>query len=326
MSIPKSFFCPLTKEIMVSPVLLIEDRRTYEKSALKDWLQNHKTSPTTKQILKNKDFIENIALKDSIKEFHEKQQKARYCEKLSNALLITNGNGTKFDNNSHSKINIRISMFGDSYVGKTSILQYLQFEDQIRKDRCESTIAYSIAQLHLDDLFENQYVVTITVHDLAGSTRFSDVWPSHYKCHGAIFVCSKDVPKSLENISRQWYPKLRECGLDECQCIVACNKVDFGDYFEDQMFRDVEQFSLRNDLPLFYTSAVTGRNVKTMFNQLVLCILNNSVLLAQLKENNSILKNTVDLHRRSTSTTAAFRPENRMSIEEGKDKKKSSCC
>ena len=47
-SIPSEFICPLTKQIMMDPVIAF-DNITYERSAIEEYLEKYKTSPKTKE-------------------------------------------------------------------------------------------------------------------------------------------------------------------------------------------------------------------------------------------------------------------------------------
>jgi len=51
--LPHSFYCPITSEVMVDPVIC-DDGHTYERSAITQWLTNHDTSPITNLPLANK--------------------------------------------------------------------------------------------------------------------------------------------------------------------------------------------------------------------------------------------------------------------------------
>jgi len=68
MSIPQSFICPITHDIMGEPVIA-PDGYTYDKDAIITWLSNHNTSPITKQYMTVSQLVPNRALKDSIDEY-----------------------------------------------------------------------------------------------------------------------------------------------------------------------------------------------------------------------------------------------------------------
>lgn len=66
--VPDHFVCPISLEIMVDPVIC-SDGITYERREIRQWLQNHNTSPKTNEELINKLLIPNYALKAGIDKF-----------------------------------------------------------------------------------------------------------------------------------------------------------------------------------------------------------------------------------------------------------------
>ncbi len=69
-TISESYICPITQEVMLDPVILI-DGQTYEREAISDWLKFRNTSPLTGALLKSKMMIPNYALKNLILELEE---------------------------------------------------------------------------------------------------------------------------------------------------------------------------------------------------------------------------------------------------------------
>ena len=58
--------CPLTKDLMSDPVVLISDGYTYERAAITRWLERNDTSPITKAVLQNKDMVPNLTMRSAI--------------------------------------------------------------------------------------------------------------------------------------------------------------------------------------------------------------------------------------------------------------------
>lgn len=58
--------CPLTKDLMSDPVVLISDGYTYERAAITKWLERNDTSPLTKAALQNKDMVPNLTMRSAI--------------------------------------------------------------------------------------------------------------------------------------------------------------------------------------------------------------------------------------------------------------------
>lgn len=64
---PRSFYCPLTMEVMVDPVIDAEGN-TYERKALLQWLSHYGVSPVSRQPLNSNLVVPNFALRDTIHE------------------------------------------------------------------------------------------------------------------------------------------------------------------------------------------------------------------------------------------------------------------
>ena len=64
--IPPEWYCPLTHEIFVHPVVL-SDGYTYEESAIRQWLERNRTSPMTGETVSDPPFlVPNRSLRDWI--------------------------------------------------------------------------------------------------------------------------------------------------------------------------------------------------------------------------------------------------------------------
>lgn len=68
--IPTEFFCPITQEILIDPVM-VQDGNTYERKAIELWFQKHSTSPLTNEVLISKNLLPNLALKKLIHDYVE---------------------------------------------------------------------------------------------------------------------------------------------------------------------------------------------------------------------------------------------------------------
>jgi hypothetical protein len=65
---PDEFVCPITLGIMFDPAVAL-DGRTYERDAIKKWLEKTNTSPMTKQTIKDQTFRTNWAIRSAIERF-----------------------------------------------------------------------------------------------------------------------------------------------------------------------------------------------------------------------------------------------------------------
>ncbi|KAM4089567.1 hypothetical protein ACB094_07G163000 [Castanea mollissima] len=70
--VPHEFLCPITLEIMTDPVI-VSTGQTYERESIQKWLDsNHRTCPKTGQILLHLSLAPNVALKNLIRQWCEK--------------------------------------------------------------------------------------------------------------------------------------------------------------------------------------------------------------------------------------------------------------
>ena len=73
------YLCPITRQIMVEPVVDALGN-TYDKEAIKEWLKTNDTSQKTKEKLPNKNLTPNNTIKAEITEYKE--------EKIKKGLVI----------------------------------------------------------------------------------------------------------------------------------------------------------------------------------------------------------------------------------------------
>jgi len=66
--IPDEYICPITQSIMTDPVIG-SDGRTYERSAITEWLKTHTTSPITRETMTAASLKPNYALKSLIERY-----------------------------------------------------------------------------------------------------------------------------------------------------------------------------------------------------------------------------------------------------------------
>lgn len=72
LDIPQEFMCAITKELFRCPVIT-SDGHSYERDAIKQWLEANETSPLTGQALPDKVLRPNHSLRAQIVEFRERQ-------------------------------------------------------------------------------------------------------------------------------------------------------------------------------------------------------------------------------------------------------------
>ncbi|CAF4299550.1 unnamed protein product [Rotaria sp. Silwood2] len=297
---------------------------SYEKSALECWLKKHNTSPLTNNQLKSQTFVINYNLKSIIEEFRRQQSEMR---SISNFRCFTLHRGRPHNDQwkNNPKLKIIISLLGPSNVGKSCLASNVEYGQPQTNRIHKITLATDIFFFYLDSLFEDKYVIILQLNDCPGSDQFEAVSDRHFRqCHGAIFMADTTDINTFERLENYWYKSLREkSSFDSVECVLACNKTDLleKDYdssYRDNFFKRADTFASHYQMSIFNISACRGDNVQTMFQHLILCILQNQSLLQNLKENQ--INSKEQTTSRKTKITVTTSPQSST------QHKKSSCC
>ena len=65
----QAFWCPISLEPMVDPVVVVESGQTYERAAIEQWFRTHDTDPVSNVNLTSKNVSPNHALRHAIEDF-----------------------------------------------------------------------------------------------------------------------------------------------------------------------------------------------------------------------------------------------------------------
>ena len=68
---PDELHCPLTYELMIDPVMVVETGMTYERKAIEEWLAKHDTDPMTGTKLEHKMLAPNVLVRGMCRKFSE---------------------------------------------------------------------------------------------------------------------------------------------------------------------------------------------------------------------------------------------------------------
>ena len=94
MEIPSEYMCPITQDIMKEPVCDNEGN-TFDKQAIMRWLARNRTSPISRKPLRIADLRPNIALKNLISTFNDKNKETLETLKMREARLKRFDKSTK---------------------------------------------------------------------------------------------------------------------------------------------------------------------------------------------------------------------------------------
>ncbi|CAF0752211.1 unnamed protein product [Rotaria sordida] len=314
---PRDFLCPITREIMQNPVLLIEDGHSYELYALQRWLRDHNSSPMTNKPLRDRRFVHNFNLKNAIEEHCAQQETLAFANRFLSFNIRSGRIPSEW--NDKPTLKIRLSLLGGSNVGKTTLARCLQYgvQSSFVHLNTSATVGPDLIFCYLDQLYENKYVIIIQLADIPGMERYESCCDNHFRnCHGALLLSDSTDIDSLERTELYWYKQLQTKGKDDVEAILVCNKIDLFETNCDVHYRRIfyqrsEHFASSHNMPIYHISALRGDNIQAMFKQLILRILQNESLLQQIKENSigyDQISNRKESIRRTSSIQVSIQP------------------
>jgi GTPase SAR1 family protein len=268
----------------------------------------------TNQPLVDRRFVHNYNLKNAIEDYcHQQELIAASCQFLTFNVRFGRPPIEWIDK---PTLKLRISLLGGSNVGKTTLAHYLQHGTQSNVVYLKSaaTVGPDLFFFYLDQLYENRYVVIIQVTDIPGMERYESCCDSHFRsCHGAFLLTDATDIDTLEHVELYWYKQLKLKGKEYVESTLICNKIDLledkcDDDYRKIFFRRAEEFASSNNMPIYHISAIRGDNIQVMFKELILSILQNQLLVRQIKGNDDIddkLSNDKQ-ERRQTSIIQLF--------------------
>lgn len=243
----------------------------------------------TNRSLSDRRFVHNFNLKNAIEEYchQEKMIMAKNCFLPFNICY----GSPPIEWRTKPVLKIRVSLLGASNVGKTTLARFLQYgqQAQLIHSKSTATIGPDLFFFYLDQLYENQYVISIQLMDIPGMERYESCCDHHFRsCHGALLITDTTDIDTLEHAQLYWYKQLKLKGRESVESILICNKIDLLESNCDQLYRTIfferaNEFASHHRMPVCYTSAIRGDNIHSMFKELILNILHNSSLFREIK-------------------------------------------
>ena len=160
------------------------------------------------------------------------------------------------------KYKYKIVFLGNQSVGKTSIIHrfiYDSFDDTYQ------------ATIGIDFMSQKMYVedkiIILNLWDTAGQERFKSLIPSYIKDSAVAIVCYDVTSRESFTSVDKWIEDARALRDDDVLLILAGNKSDLNERRQVSV-EEGQEYAQRMNLLFFETSAKTGQNIKTLFNEL----------------------------------------------------------
>ena len=164
---------------------------------------------------------------------------------------------------SESPITFKFIIVGNSAVGKSCLL--LRYDEGRFQPIHDVTVgvSFSIKMLKIDG--QN---IKVQIWDTAGQEIFKSITRSYYRDSAcAIIVYDITDNSSFEKV-KDWIHDVRNLAPPECLIGLFGNKKDLCEQ-RAISYEQGQELADRNGIMFFETSALTGENVETAFNQCI---------------------------------------------------------
>ncbi len=160
----------------------------------------------------------------------------------------------------------KILVIGDPSIGKTSLLT--KFTTNKFTKQYIPTVGVNIVKEQLDlEVQEGKTVVSLMMWDIAGQPQFYMLHKPYFNgADGIILVFDITRSSSFSNVNN-WYNTSVKYGLSSIPRILVGNKIDLKD--ERKIIQPMaKHLGDKINAPYFETSALTGDNVKLIFEKI----------------------------------------------------------
>ena len=212
---------------------------------------------------------------------------------------------------------IKVIILGDSYVGKSSLINRL-----INNKFIELSSTISI-EYHTYIISINDYKIRMQLWDTAGQEKYNSIISNYYKgTDVAIFVYSIDKQETFENI-QMWFKHLKENNEDSLNILIG-NKLDMEkegarvvSYENAENFARENNFFLIREISCKSKEAYEIEDIYEVFDEI------GKYFYEKSKDRNN---NADSISYKVSDSMRTLGEKHRIKKENEKNKKKVGCC
>ena len=212
---------------------------------------------------------------------------------------------------------IKVIILGDSYVGKSSLINRL-----INNKFVELSSTLSI-EYHTYIISINDYKIRMQLWDTAGQEKYNSIISNYYKgTDVAIFVYSIDKQETFENI-QMWFNHLKENNEDSLNILIG-NKLDMEkegarvvSYENAENFARDNNFFLIREISCKSKEAYEIEDIYEVFDEI------GKYFYEKSKDRNN---NADSISYKVSDSMRTLGEKHRIKKENEKNKKKVGCC
>lgn len=160
--------------------------------------------------------------------------------------------------------NYKVVFVGDSSVGKTSIIYWLQNKMHKITD-FDATIGASFAIVKMNYKINE---VKLHIWDTAGQERYRSLIKIYYR-NSVCCICVFDVTNldSYRHVS-YWLDEYTKYNINKHFIYLFANKCDIPETMWQITKDDINKFAQEKNIKLYYTSAINGKNIEIAFKNI----------------------------------------------------------
>jgi small GTP-binding protein len=212
---------------------------------------------------------------------------------------------------------IKVIILGDSYVGKSSLINRL-----INNKFVDLSSTLSI-EYHTYIISINDYKIRMQLWDTAGQEKYNSIISNYYKgTDVAIFVYSIDKQETFENI-QMWFKHLKENNEDSLNILIG-NKLDMEkegarvvSYENAENFARDNNFFLIREISCKSKEAYEIEDIYEVFDEI------GKYFYEKSKDRNN---NADSISYKVSDSMRTLGEKHRIKKENEKNKKKVGCC
>lgn len=161
----------------------------------------------------------------------------------------------------------KIVLVGDSNVGKSNLLARLVNNEFLADSRPTIGIEFGTKTVAVDGA-----TVRAQVWDTAGQERYRAITTAYYRgAHGGVIVYDVTHRASFESAWRVWLRELRKMAGPSLPVVLIGNKADLRSQ-QAVPAAEARERALAEGVGFFETSALTGENVATAFEEFIAAV------------------------------------------------------
>ncbi|CAD8110231.1 unnamed protein product [Paramecium primaurelia] len=160
----------------------------------------------------------------------------------------------------------KLIIIGDSYVGKSCLLQ-LFLHDQPRKEH-EATVGIEFG---IKDINISGSIIRLSVWDTAGQETFRSLIRAYYRSAIGVLLCYDCSSMQSFNGVEQWVQEVNNNSNENVVIALVCNKIDL----QERQVSSIQgrQYAVDHGYLYAEVSALKGLGVQQLFRDIALEII-----------------------------------------------------